>query len=89
MEEKIQSVIIDGKEYVTIKDFAKIVFRSYTTIYMKLKYGSISGRLKLDGIFWNNRQLILLSEKEKFKDIPKVGRPKRQEQEESPLTQNK
>lgn len=80
MKENIQSVIINDKEYVSVKDFAHIVCRSYQTIYMKLKYGSISGRLKLKSIFWNNRQLVLLSEKERFKDIPSVGRPRKKEE---------
>ncbi|MHA1302159.1 MAG: hypothetical protein ACTSPI_00455 [Candidatus Heimdallarchaeaceae archaeon] len=70
-------VLINGKEYVSIKDFAELVNKSYMTIYMLTKYGARNGKIKLENIEWNNRRLILLSEQDKIKEIPPIGHPKK------------
>ena len=72
-------VIIEDKEYVSIHDFAKLVNKSYMTIYVLAKYGSRNGEIKLKNIEWNSRRLILLSEAEKIAKIPTVGHPKKDE----------
>ena len=73
--ETLSSATIEGKEYLTVKDFANVVGRSYTTIYMLAKYGTMDGTMKLESIFWNNRLLILKSETEKIAKLPSAGRP--------------
>ena len=71
-------VLINGQEYVTIHDFAELVNRSYMTIYMLAKYGSRNGKITLENIEWNNRRLILLSERDKMNNIDPIGRPKKE-----------
>lgn len=73
-----KQVLIDGKEYVSIHDFARLVNKSYMTIYTLAKYGSRDGKITLKNILWNNRRLILLSEKEKIDQIPSVGHPRKE-----------
>ena len=68
-------VIIDGKEYVTIQDFARLVNKSYMTVYLLARYGSRDETIKLESIEWNNRRLILLSETEKMKQVAPIGHP--------------
>lgn len=69
------TISINGQEYVTVKDFAKEVNRSYPTIYHLAKYGSRSG-FKLESIMFNNIRLIPITEIEKMKSMPSVGRPR-------------
>lgn len=71
--------IINGKEYVSIHEFAKLVNKSYTTIYLLTKYGSRDGEILLESIEWNNRILVLLSEKSKMEQIAPVGHPPKRE----------
>lgn len=73
-------VLIDGEEYVSIHDFARLVNKSYMTIYTLAKYGSRNGEIVLKSIMWNNRRLILLSEKNKIDEIPSVGHPRKEVQ---------
>ena len=68
-------VIIDGKEYVTIQDFARLVNKRYMTVYLLARDGSRAETIKLESIEWNNRRLILLSETEKMKQVAPIGHP--------------
>lgn len=78
MDSNIEPVVIKGKKYVSIKEFGEIVSRSYTTIYMLARYGFRDGSEPLENIEWNSRILILLSEKDRIKEINPVGRPKKE-----------
>lgn len=68
-------ISIDGENYITVKDFAKEVNRSYPTIYHLAKYGSRTG-FKLKSIMFKSIRLIPVSEIEKMKEMPSVGRPR-------------
>jgi len=72
-------VLINGEEYVSIKDFAELVNKSYMSIYMLAKYGTRNGKITLKNIMWNSRRLILLSEQDKMKEIAPIGHPKKNE----------
>ena len=72
-EGNLVPVTLDGKEYVSVRDFANTVNKSYTTIYLLAKYGN--GTVQLEHVKWNNRILILLSETKKMEQIASVGRP--------------
>jgi len=72
-------VLINGEEYVSIKDFAELVNKSYMSIYMLAKYGTRNGKVQLKNIIWNSRRLILLSEQDKMKEIAPIGHPKKEE----------
>lgn len=77
-EGELEPVIIGDKEYVSIRDFAKLVNKSYQTIYLLARYGTHNGDVKLENIVWNNRRLVLLSEQYKIENIAPVGRPKQE-----------
>ena len=78
-------VTIEGKEYVTIHDFARLVNKSYMTIYILAKYGSRDGIIRIKSIEWNYRRLILLSEQDKMKQIAPIGHPKKKKEEQIEL----
>ena len=71
------SVTIDGAEYMTVKDFANLVNKSYQLIYKLMKYDDQSLDHKLIHVYWNNKPLILVSESKHFENRKAVGRPKK------------
>jgi len=79
LNDQVRPVIVNGKKYLSVKDFALITNRSYTSIYMMSKYGFHDGSEPLKSINWNNRVLILLSEKNRVNQIKAVGRPRKGE----------
>jgi hypothetical protein len=71
-------VVIDEKKYMTIKDFASLVNKSYQLIYKLMKYGDDTTNFKLEHIYWNNKPLILASEEKHFRNRKSVGRPRKE-----------
>ena len=72
----MDTVTINGEDYISVKDFAKAVNKSYPTIYHLAKYGSRSG-FQLKSIMFKNLLLIPVTEiKNMKKNMPSVGRPR-------------